>query len=45
MTVDLLYADPALVDFYDLVNAGDIELRRWRATRGRCSISAVAPAN
>ncbi|HEV2506200.1 MAG TPA: class I SAM-dependent methyltransferase [Mesorhizobium sp.] len=34
MTVDLLYADPALVDFYDLVNTGDTELRRCLALAG-----------
>ena len=34
MTVDLLYSDPALVDFYDLVNTGDTELRRCLALAG-----------
>ncbi len=34
MTVDPLYSDAALVDFYDLVNTGDIELRRCLALAG-----------
>ncbi|PLP59897.1 SAM-dependent methyltransferase [Mesorhizobium loti] len=34
MTLDLLYNDPALVDFYDLVNTGDVELRRCLALAG-----------
>lgn len=34
MTGDLLYNDPALVDFYDLVNTGDAELKRCRALAG-----------
>lgn len=34
MTVDPLYSDPALVDFYDLVNTGDVELRRCLALAG-----------
>lgn len=34
MTVDLLYNDPALVDFYDLVNTGDAELKRCLALAG-----------
>ena len=34
MTVDLLYHDPALVDFYDLMNTGDAELRRCMALAG-----------
>lgn len=39
MTVDLLYNDPALVDFYDLVNTGDAELKRCLALAGdACSV-------
>lgn len=34
LTVDLLYNDPALVDFYDLVNTGDAELKRCLALAG-----------
>jgi len=34
VTVDPLYSDAALVDFYDLVNTGDIELRRCLALAG-----------